>query len=358
MIVDIEQNRSLSQLFFKISVQSAQDVHQSIVEAYLNSNELNKDELKNLISGFLKDKEKIHQSKTKSDKKTKIAYTPMQFHRIEPGPFTTKWPEPSYDITLTEPFEMMSTSVTQQMWLNVMGKLPLQLYDGPDYPVVNVSWWSILEFANRLSIQHNLPPTYNLSDIKDFTGDPALGTLKPNDEDAAGEKLKINASEGSIYFSKGYRLPTVYESIFVRTDRGRSTTKFFTGMNEENLKDYVWYDEDPGTPYHPVAELLPFIIDGKEFFDLMGNLLEYLNDVGTSCETLKTGVNPVSVNLKKEPKWCTRLLTWNYRLYKLYEINSNGFSWTSLESPLPITDPRSTPISFRLVRSLPKAIGN
>ena len=35
----------------------------------------------------------------------------------------------------------------------------------PDHPVENITWWSALEFANRLSEKHGLKPAYDLKGV-------------------------------------------------------------------------------------------------------------------------------------------------------------------------------------------------
>ena len=312
---------------------------------FLTAN-LDKNKIVPWAAEFLKAQNAINKNKAATKKQTQDAGVKMQFHRIEPGSFSTQWFDIPHNITLTEPFELMSTSATQKMWRELMGKLPPQHYDGNDYPVINVTWWSVIEFANQLSIKNNLPIAYDLSDIKGWTGEAALGTLRPDDEEKAGEALKVNAD--NIYLTKGYRLPTVYESIYFTSDRGRSKTRFFTNTDANNIHQYAHYNELLHSTFHPVAELLPFVIDGKKFYDLIGNASEWLHDIGTNCEPLKQGVNPVSVVLDKEKKRHTRLVRWNASYKKLDEINVNGYGWTVLDPTVP---PQA---SLRLVRSLPK----
>ena len=82
----------------------------------------------------------------------------------------------------------------------------------PTHPVESVSWWSVVVYANRLSEQRGLDPIYDLSDIE-FEGTAAKGTLK-----ATGGKLRINAPDGNIYNTKGFRLPTQEELKYAASD--------------------------------------------------------------------------------------------------------------------------------------------
>ena len=85
-----------------------------------------------------------------------------------------RYEEDKKPVTLTYPIEVQSTPVTQKQWVEVMGENPSHFIEGedsdvlsfygkdiklqPDHPVESVTWWSVLEFANRLSGQHGLPP--------------------------------------------------------------------------------------------------------------------------------------------------------------------------------------------------------
>lgn len=109
------------------------------------------------------------------------------------------------DVTLTHPFEVMSTPITQKQWVELMGENPAFFSKGehtisldvggksilmqPDNPVEQVSWWSVLEYANRLSKKHGLRPAYDFSQIVFKPGTRAEdGTL-----DIKSGSLRINA---------------------------------------------------------------------------------------------------------------------------------------------------------------------
>ena len=87
----------------------------------------------------------------------------------------------TFPVILTHPIEVQSTPVTQNQWVAIMGENPSHFSKGedsvvlnlngkpielqPDHPVESVTWWSVLEFANRLSERHGLQPSYDLSGI-------------------------------------------------------------------------------------------------------------------------------------------------------------------------------------------------
>lgn len=73
---------------------------------------------------------------------------------------------PAHWVTLTYPFEIMRTEVTQRLYEEVTGSNPsVQSFDGfslldPSYPATNISWKVAVEFANLLSEAQGLEPAY------------------------------------------------------------------------------------------------------------------------------------------------------------------------------------------------------
>ena len=292
---------------------------------------------------------KTRQGKEQTKEKTKRSSMAMEFLRIEPGPFVINKNNPQgtkYSVTLTHPFEMMSTSVTQAMWNELMGTMPKQAERGVDYPITNITWWSAVAFANKLSEKHNLPPAYPLAEVQDWEGNAAQGTLKPKDPKLAQLVFKFMAK--NIYKSKGYRLPTVYESIFVSSDRGRSNTQTFTNMDKNNISKHAFIDINKDRIV-PVGSVLPFIIDGQSFYDLYGNVMEWLHDQGTSSwvTDLNEGTDPVDIKNSNPDFFQTRLARSNYSSNDAKEMNS--FNFSGLE-PFKVY----FKVGFRLVRSLDK----
>ena len=80
----------------------------------------------------------------------------FEFVRVEPGQFMMGSPQTEKDrdddekrhpVTISQPFEIQTTEVTQSLWEKVMGSLPEELnqpgnarFKGPDKPIVFVSW--------------------------------------------------------------------------------------------------------------------------------------------------------------------------------------------------------------------------
>jgi formylglycine-generating enzyme required for sulfatase activity len=143
--------------------------------------------------------------------------------------------ETPHQVTLTQPFFMMSTEVTQGQWAAVMGSNPSDFTAcGRDCPVEQVSWDDIQAFLASLN--------------------------------SLGEGI--------------YRLPT--EAEWEYAARAGSTTAFAngaiveTGCNlEPNLDATGWYCYNAGSTTHEVAQK---VSNAWGLYDMHGNVYEWCQD--------------------------------------------------------------------------------
>lgn len=293
---------------------------------------------------------KIKRDDTRSE--TQDTHQKIEFIPIEPGRFQMGDEGEKFEVTLTHPFEVMSTLVTQKQWVEVMGENPSKFLDGehtitvtvggkslkmqPDNPVENVTWWAVLEYANRLSQKHGLRPAYDFSQITFKKGTRAEdGTL-----DVERGDLKINALGGNIYEAQGYRLPTEAEQEYLLRGGGKSNGRYHFGNNEADLKDYGWSNENSNRATHSVAQLKPAIINGNQIYDLHGNVWEWGQDwfAGFSRSAATDPSGPPTGNSR-----VLRGGSWG---------NDPGFlrsAWRYDGHP----DRRHGDVGFRVVRTLP-----
>ena len=67
--------------------------------------------------------------------------------------------EDRHQVTLTQPFLIGVTEVTQMQWFEVMGSWP-SYFEGANRPVEKVDWFDAIRFCNALSRREGLTPAY------------------------------------------------------------------------------------------------------------------------------------------------------------------------------------------------------
>ena len=168
----------------------------------------------------------------------------MKLNLIPAGTFTMGSPEgeegrrdneTQHPVTISKPFYMQTTEVTQGQWKEVMGTEPWKVQsfvkEGPDYAATYVSW-----------------------------------------DDAVAYCKKLSDKEG-----KTYRLPT--EAEWEYACRAGTETAWSFGDDEKVLGDYAWYKEnawDFDEKYaHQVGLKIP---NAFGLYDMHGNVYEWCHD--------------------------------------------------------------------------------
>jgi len=133
---------------------------------------------------------------------------------------------PQHEVTITKPFYMGLTEVTQAQYEAVIGKNPSEL-KGPTNPVENVSWEDADEFCRKLS-----------------------------------EKTR-----------RTVRLPTEAEREYAC--RAGTKTRFSFGDSDGDLGDYAWVAGNSGGKAHLVGQKKP---NAWGLYDMHGNVTEWCAD--------------------------------------------------------------------------------
>jgi formylglycine-generating enzyme required for sulfatase activity/serine/threonine protein kinase len=163
---------------------------------------------------------------------------------------------PRHTVILTQPIFLGVHEVTQKEYQQVMGTNPSHFaasgagqdavggLDTSTHPVEVVSWLDAAEFCAKLSEREEFKPGYSRS----------------------GETVTMRESNG-------YRLPT--EAQWEFACRAGSTTRFWSGDQDENLVQAGWYDANAGGRTHSVGEL-----NGNPLglLDIHGNVWEWVED--------------------------------------------------------------------------------
>jgi len=168
----------------------------------------------------------------------------MTLNKIPAGTFVMGSPEgeternddeTQHKVTITKPFYMQTTEVTQGQWKAVMGTEPWKgqslVKEGADYPVTYVSWGGAIAYCKKLSER-----------------------------------------EG-----KTYSLPT--EAEWEYACRAGTKTTWSFGNDEGDLGDYAWYQENA----YDIDEKYAHQVELKKpnpfgLYDMHGNLWEWCSD--------------------------------------------------------------------------------
>jgi len=158
----------------------------------------------------------------------------MRFVKIPAGMFrmgSTRGPaaeKPSHEVTLTQPFCLGISEVTQKQWKSVMYSSP-SLASGDDLPVETVSWDEVHEFL-----------------------------------------AKLNETDPKVR----YRLPTEAQWEYAASNGGQGIYGF--GDDEEQLKGYGNCMGSRSGGAMPVGSLKPTTRWG--LYDMHGNVAEWVED--------------------------------------------------------------------------------
>lgn len=244
-------------------------------EVYLKSTNLDQSRLLEWVESRLVIKKNIKVDREITQKETQDIHHKMIFFPIPSGKYKIGNKKKKIEIDVPHSFEMMSTKITQKMWVEIMGVNPSSHTGHLDLPVENISWWSAVVFANKLSEKQGLKPAYDLTGVEWKRGTSAeAGTLKTKESELLVHEW-INQHNHNVYETEGYRLPTVAEALYVRKNLGTADGAYYFGDSIDELKEHAWFYHNSNGETQPVAEKKPLTIDGHSFYDLHGLVFEW-----------------------------------------------------------------------------------
>ena len=248
------------------------------------------------------------------------------------------------DVTLTRPFLMQQTELTQREWTALgMPNLAGTVDDGAggtdciglECPASAVDWCEAVEYINRLNDREGRPHCLELVNPRGTLG----GDFACDDATIVGE---------SYYACQGYRLPTSAEWEYAA--RAGTTTAFHTGgfdyptsgcADFPHLSKAAWYCANAGPCTHVVCTR-----DSNPWglHDMLGNVEEHIFD----WEQHGYGPGPVTDPMVLGPAKPGRIARGGpYVGWPGILRSANVSSMLSLDSPY-----RSPGLGFRMVRTV------
>jgi formylglycine-generating enzyme required for sulfatase activity len=127
--------------------------------------------------------------------------------------------------------------------------------ENEDCPVEGVTWYSAVEFCNKMSEAESLSPYYDIKAVRRRTNN------------------SIESARVTILGGDGFRLPT--EAEWEYACRAGSITPWYFGDQVMEVGHYAWFYDNAYMETHPVGQRKP---NSWGLYDMHGNVMEWCYD--------------------------------------------------------------------------------
>jgi len=162
---------------------------------------------------------------------------------------------PQHRVIIPSNFFIGVYPVTQKQFQELMQFNPSLASENEDCPADGVTWFSAVEFCNKMSEAESLQPYYSLKAVRRR----ANGSI---------EYANVSVLDGD-----GFRLPT--EAEWEYACRAGSITPWCFGDQVLDVGEYAWYYDNSSMESHPVGQRKP---NAWGLFDMHGNVMEWCYD--------------------------------------------------------------------------------